>query len=259
VNNVGRTQEYEIDIIKNVGTISGIVLDGLTHNPIKNAKVSVYKGSVVVTATLTGTDGKYKVIVSEGTYKIRAEKSGYVPSDFETVDMKKDKDTQVNFNLFKTGTNKGILVVKVVDENDNPIDGASVNVKGKTYKTNESGYVAITLDKGTYTITVAKEGFESAQQSVTVKPGKTKEIKIILHLKSAKFAYWWLIPIIVGILVAVILVSAIIASRKKKKMPPQYQYPYPYQYPYQHQYSYPYQYSYPPQTPQTQTEQTQYR
>ena len=64
--------------------------------------------------------------------------------------------------------NNGIATVTVTDENENPIQGATVTIRGQSRVTNQSGQVFFELTPGLYSVTIAAIGLETQTIEVSI-------------------------------------------------------------------------------------------
>ena len=61
------------------------------------------------------------------------------------------------------------VVITVLDSNNNePVQGAAVNINSSSYPTDDNGQVTVSLQNGTYPYTVTKSGYYDGDSSVTV-------------------------------------------------------------------------------------------
>ncbi len=97
-------------------------------------------------------------------------------------------DMYADFAIFASPFTGGDLDGYVYDENDNPIEGASVNVVGTNSErlafTNEAGYYILrNIPEGTHDITYWAEGYEEyTEQGVQVTLGQLASVNINLGL-----------------------------------------------------------------------------
>lgn len=61
------------------------------------------------------------------------------------------------------------VVITVLDsDNNEPVQGAAVNINSSSYPTNDNGQVTVSLQNGTYPYTVTKSGYYDGNSSITV-------------------------------------------------------------------------------------------
>lgn len=75
-----------------------------------------------------------------------------------------------NVNIERTLDLKHYNVVITVLDSDNnePVQGAAVNINSSSYPTNDKGQVTVSLQNGTYPYTVTKSGYYDGNSSITV-------------------------------------------------------------------------------------------
>ena len=75
-----------------------------------------------------------------------------------------------NVNIERTLDLKHYNVVITVLDSDNnePVQGAAVNINSNSYPTNDNGQVTVSLQNGTYPYTVTKSGYYDGNSSITV-------------------------------------------------------------------------------------------
>lgn len=66
----------------------------------------------------------------------------------------------------------------VTDEDGEPVSGATVTLDGETTKTDEDGSYGFTVETGTYTLTVEKEGYETYSSTVSATSEDTYTIDV---------------------------------------------------------------------------------
>ena len=137
------------------GFVNGTVTNG-TGAPVAGTTVTAYGPSSVQTTT-TDASGNYSVVVEEGFVGLEYSASGYgVHSEFDEVTA--GSTTHVDVTLSEPGTIAGT----VVDENGDPISGATVDVwgpsSGKT-TTDAAGSYSLSVGAGEYTVEVRASGY----------------------------------------------------------------------------------------------------
>lgn len=81
-------------------TLSGIVTESQTKDPVIYGSIALYQNGVLVTGTETGFDGKY--VFSElaaGVYDLEISYVGFPTKKVTNVEMKKDFKTTVNVEM----------------------------------------------------------------------------------------------------------------------------------------------------------------
>lgn len=88
-----------VEVVLLNGTITGLVYNALTNDPIAGANVTVIELGIT---TQTGADGTYEVSVPPGTYTLEAVASGYQPAT-QLVSVDEAEVVIVNFGLYPLG------------------------------------------------------------------------------------------------------------------------------------------------------------
>jgi protocatechuate 3,4-dioxygenase beta subunit len=151
------------------GTISGVVTDAATGQPLKKATI-VFRNAQSggqrfqqPLAVTTGTDGRYSMAVEPGEYRLVATRNGYVreaygqkdarrPGTILTVTAGKELN-DINFRLVPGGVISG----RVIDEDGEPMSGVTVQALRATYqdgarRLEPAGGNGRTDDRGEYRI-----------------------------------------------------------------------------------------------------------
>ena len=138
----------------------------------------VVKFTDEITAT-TNADGVATMNLPNGNYVVKlVAPKGYKEDNTEYI-MTKAGNT-LNVTLEKTKIVNKTYTVKVVDESGKAIANAGVTVDGKYLKTDANGMVSYTLEEGTYTASVAADGYESASK----KFGSATDITVTLKKET---------------------------------------------------------------------------
>lgn len=79
------------------------------------------------------------------------------------------------------------LTVTVLDNENKPISGATIGLDGKTGSTDSNGkYTFKSLEEGSFTVNVSKEGYEDNSDSIDVTAGKDAALTITLSKKTSE-------------------------------------------------------------------------
>ncbi|MBI9037952.1 MAG: carboxypeptidase regulatory-like domain-containing protein [Bacteroidales bacterium] len=146
------------------GSISGIVIDLTTFNPIEGAIITIEQTSQTA---ISGADGKYFIDEVEiGSYFITADANGYYPDSKANQQVLEGETTIVNFLLEEAP--RGIISGIITDLNTaNPIQGAEISCEknGQVAYFTISDYYGIYLinnvEIGIYNITADAIGYYS--------------------------------------------------------------------------------------------------
>jgi len=170
-----------VEVVLLNGTITGLVYNALTNDPIAGANVTVIELGIT---TQTGADGTYEVSVPPGTYTLEAVASGYQPAT-QLVSVDEAEVVIVNFGLYPLGN--GTIAGHVYNaETNEPIVDALVwtyvdDTPVYTY-TDSGGYYELSVPSGTYTVYAWKPGYVQASvEGVTVAPLET--VVVDFHLQ----------------------------------------------------------------------------
>lgn len=121
---------------------------------------------------------------------------------------------------FTTTANKGTISGKVVDENGDPIEGATVTLdSGETVTTDENGEFSMQVDPGTYIITVSKGGYEDETTEVSIDPGEEEDLGdlVLPEEDEGDLEFpWWLLIVIAAIILIIVIA---VAKRKEPEEP----------------------------------------
>lgn len=141
------------------GSISGVVRESVTGDPIENALVEVYNGTDIVGSTLTNSAGTYSIPVSSGDYIVMASASGYSSNSVAAPTVNTANPGQRHVAapdiLLTSGASTAPLsgYVRNALTND-PIRSVSVRLTLpdgtlRTTTTNSYGYYTISVTKNT--------------------------------------------------------------------------------------------------------------
>lgn len=176
--------------------VTGSVVDSITKDPIANVKVEVYSGNTVITTAYTGTDGRYRLALDEGSYKLAVTKENYITAnkhinitynqttDLGALDLVQENKDQLMGGIYGYINNAKFyeavadVDIKVTRGWDNDSENAEVVASATT---DDSGYydlkqrlvydVSFGLNAGNYTVIISKDGFISTSFNVTVSGG----------------------------------------------------------------------------------------
>ncbi len=143
---------FTLSFAAGTGSISGVVTDSVTGNPIVGARVCAMRGG----NTITNESGEYLIEnLTPGDYRVTASAEGYCGKTYPDMVTVVDGQTTTNINFALApcvppprGSISGVVTDSVTG---NPIVGARVSVM-------RGGY-AITNQNGEYTIEDIREHF----------------------------------------------------------------------------------------------------
>ncbi len=176
--------DVDFALIMNPGAISGTVIDSITSNPIMNALIGVFDGSVFVAFTTTDGAGNYSVSdLAPGNYDVTATAEGY-QSKTVGASVITNTTTIVDFALDQP---PGAIAGTVTDASTgNPIPGATINIlQGTTLitsiLTDTNGQYSISeFAPGNYTVIASAPNFSAAVAGATVTAGNTTTVNFAL-------------------------------------------------------------------------------
>jgi len=183
-----------------LGNIEGIVKDANTDSPIAGATVTA--GSYTNT---TNADGYYKISdVLAGTYTVTAAKDGFQTTSKTSIGVVAGQTTNLNFTLNPLPTNGNIAGTVLDASTGNPIEGANVTTNGHFDITDANGHYNISsVPAGTYTVTAAKDGYESSSSpNIVVTVGQTTTVDFQLTPKESNILLYVIIAVVAIVAIA---------------------------------------------------------
>ena len=119
----------------------------------------------------------------EGNYVLTVTMPDY-QTHVEVVEVG-NKDVSVSVNLLRGSSPKCDVTVMVADVKRAAIEGADVEIDGQKVSSTQEGKAAFTLENGSYTVKVTKDGYLAAEDTVLVKDNtpKTKNVTLRKELK----------------------------------------------------------------------------
>ena len=138
-----------------------------------------------VAPVITGGDGSYTIFVSLGAHTLKLVMEGFETHE-ETITVN-NEDLTVNVALIPSGymppceDNCATIAGKVTDARTRyPIPDATVKANGYRAKTGQDGNYTLSVEVGTYTLTVSKEGYQTGTASVDAPEEKTYSVDVSL-------------------------------------------------------------------------------
>ncbi|MBI2841819.1 MAG: carboxypeptidase regulatory-like domain-containing protein [Armatimonadetes bacterium] len=115
------------------GTVSGVVRDAYTGNPLVGAEVTLSANGVSPSSTTTGADGSYSFAdVMSGAYTVRAEKADYIAAQTDTQ-VQSGQQLNIDIDLFPVpppGDNWDLALDWSDVDNPNPSAGTPTWIYG---------------------------------------------------------------------------------------------------------------------------------
>ena len=168
-------------------TLSGLVTDAVTGQPIPGAEVEVLTGEDAGRKSPSAdTDGRYAIAgLHPGSFTIRTRATGYFSSDgnvtISDANVRFDVTLRRSFTLSGVVTNAatGILIQGAEAEVLNGEDA------GRTARADNSGMYALTgLHAGSFTIRFKANGYESGTHAVTI---TNADVRVDFALRPCTF------------------------------------------------------------------------
>ncbi|MEW5936372.1 MAG: Ig-like domain-containing protein [Candidatus Thermoplasmatota archaeon] len=120
----------------------------------------------------------------------------------------------------------GAVEGRVVDENGNPISGATVTLDGISTTTNETGEFRLeNVPVGDQTLVVTHPDYERETRDVTVVADQTTpvdDIEMAPAIAPPPFDWLWLLLLLIIIVIAVLVIIFALKRRKRKEPEPYY-------------------------------------
>ena len=176
--------DVELESEVTTGSILVTVVDAETGNPLEN--VSVFIGDDLLSG-LTATDGTlYKAELSPGFYMVSVVLDGYLPSNFEDVEVFSNEEAEVNFTL-EVEVTTGSIRGTIFDGSGKPLSRAMVVLKqaeGSQQQrlTSDEGLFEFTdLDSGEVEIQATLSGYITQSKSLEIGVGDDFTVDFILQ------------------------------------------------------------------------------
>ena len=168
------------------------VIAGMVHD--EASAVTAIPGAVISYAAtdlnpqVADKDGRFKSYeFPAGTITIAVSADGYNDATF-TVEIPDTGIVEQKFPL-KAVPKKGVVEVYIIDGEDNPLAGVSVNVAGPTtdsFTTGSDGKFEFETDAGKHKLSASKEGFMSKRMKVDAEVDTKTKVQIQLRAKPKK-------------------------------------------------------------------------
>jgi len=198
----GETQNVIITLTKSTATINGRVTDAESGDPVRGVTVTTDGGQ-----TTTDTDGSFSLSVVVGTHTLTLRKEGYDTNTLQ-VNVSPGETKDVHATLSESSST---ITGTVTDaKTGNPINGATIKVNGEQATTDSGGSFSLSVKAGIYTMTITQQGYKTSTNPITVDPGTTKNVPMIISSAGLP-----LVPIAAGI--GGIVIVAIVAYLKTRK------------------------------------------
>ncbi|MDV7187061.1 carboxypeptidase regulatory-like domain-containing protein [Lutibacter sp. TH_r2] len=173
-------------------TITGLITDADTKQPIANTQVKLFEGTSEVNTTTTDTSGKYSFTVNcEADYKITASNVNYNSNEVKfATDKKRDATSSKNIELKELNCNQTITGVITDVETKQPVANTQVKLfegasEVNTTTTDTSGKYSFTVNcELTYTLNTESENYNTASKALTTSNKRDASNKLNFELSS---------------------------------------------------------------------------
>ncbi|MDQ0482422.1 cell wall-binding repeat-containing protein [Guptibacillus hwajinpoensis] len=162
------------------GAVTGSVSDAVSKEKLPGVKVIAYKDGEFFRTATSEDNGSYELDLQPGSYKLVYKKNGYKDEVLHHAEVTRDGLTYNPELKLVSDQHQGSGEVsgEITDAiNGNPVNGATiefrkgVNAKDgdviQTTATQENGQYNVSLDAGSYTGTITKEGYVAATFTIT--------------------------------------------------------------------------------------------
>ena len=182
-----RTDLLLTDEASTRGQIRGAIVDADSQMPLSGCLVVLLPGNQSKVTDEWGTF--HFENLTPGEYSIRVTRDKYLEQVKYDVQVQAGTETSVQFLLYDESTTKGTITGVVRDSETNAVlEGCLVTLQpgGASKLTDPEGAFNFEeLAPAEYEITVTKKDYSSYTKRVTVEPGKTQTVEILLYKESA--------------------------------------------------------------------------
>ena len=177
-------------VARDGGTLTGTVTDSATSQPIEHATITIDDGSLV-SGLPTDEDGRFTVLLPEGTYDLTVEAFGYLSATVTGVAVVKDETTTVDVAL--DAAPRFTVSGTVTRRGGAPLAGIDVSVTGTPLDpvvTDSGGSFSFELPAGSYEIVAHVIGCDAADPAtVDVAGPGTPPVSIVVQPKLDLFGH----------------------------------------------------------------------
>ena len=183
--NAGETKTINASLQPSPGTLTGVVTDNETGQPIPNASIRVVEnqGTTVATAQ-TNSSGVYTIpSLAPGNYSVTIGADGYANKTLG-ASIQPGETTTLNAALEKLA---GVLAGTISTVNGDPISGAVVNVLFNNVVIATAGtaidgsYTITGLSPNSYSVIVSADGFQTQVIGATIQARDTTDASVQLQ------------------------------------------------------------------------------
>lgn len=211
----GKTSTVDLVLQPTHGTVTGIVLDQDTQQPLEGALVGC---SLPGHSATTGRDGRFRISrVPAGAQSLSAAKSGYAPSPLLRVTVEPGREADITIRLTRV---PGAIAGIVRDQSGRGVGGLMVRATtiGDRYEVptgSDGTYLMHSVPPGVYdvTVTLGSRPLES-RAGVGVRAGETTRMDFVVARTAMESAgASALVYLGVGLVVAAVVMSIALVVR----------------------------------------------
>ena len=166
VNNKNETFTVQLVYFKYNFSMVVYAPDGKT--PAPGVNVNINEGAVIAT---TNSSGRITAQLINGDYNFVASKREYDDYNGNFNIQNADLDIEVTMKL-----RHFTVVITAVNENQQAISGATVNINNEVFITDSLGQITTSLQNGTYPYTITRLGYYDYNGSIQVNDGDVSDI-----------------------------------------------------------------------------------
>lgn len=161
------------------GTVAGLVKDQVSGKAVAGAVIAFDRSAPVASSP----EGRFTSFeMDPGPVKVTVTKEGYEPATTDlSVAVAQAAEIEV---ALAPSIKEGTVAGRVVDEKDQPVAGAKVELEGPEAKqatTDASGHFELKATEGQYSLVVDKEGFLKKSRELALKGGATFSTDILIR------------------------------------------------------------------------------
>ncbi len=159
-----------------ISLLKGYVIDKISGTPVENATIRVVNEYGFVQTAKSDKNGYYEVRIISGNATVEVFAYGYAVAKYS---IRIASVHEVDLEIIPRSC---VLRGYVVDEKDNPVQSAYVNVRAEKFSTstttNQTGYFEVRTVPGNNSISISKSGYESTSVDFSLKPNEVKEFVV---------------------------------------------------------------------------------
>lgn len=142
------------DLVVVEKTTYAVTVTDENRNPVKGVNISLSNGNGNNTSLITDENGVASAQLEKGTYTGRLVVSSGYKAHTTKITLT-EAEPYVSLKLDSVASNNADYVVRVIDNNGNPVEGTLVTIGNIFGYTDSKGTYTVTLEKGTYTAMIS--------------------------------------------------------------------------------------------------------